>query len=35
MAPNKKNELAALGLKAMLAGMFASAMCGAIMGFLL
>jgi CNT family concentrative nucleoside transporter len=35
MAPSKKTELAALGLKAMIAGMFASAMCGAIMGFLL
>jgi len=35
MAPAKKGELAALGLKAMFAGMFASAMCGAIMGLLL
>jgi len=35
MAPSKKSELAALGVKAMLAGMFASAMCGAIMGLLL
>lgn len=34
MAPSKKGELAALGLKAMFAGMFASAMCGAIMGLL-
>ncbi|MEY4065749.1 MAG: hypothetical protein RIR26_1957 [Pseudomonadota bacterium] len=35
IAPDKKGELAALGLKAMFAGMFASAMCGAIMGLLL
>jgi CNT family concentrative nucleoside transporter len=35
IAPAKKGELAALGLKAMFAGMFASAMCGAIMGLLL
>jgi CNT family concentrative nucleoside transporter len=32
MAPGKKSEIAALGLKAMIAGMFASAMCGAIIG---
>jgi CNT family concentrative nucleoside transporter len=32
MAPGKKQELATLGVKAMFAGMFASAMCGAIMG---
>ncbi len=35
MAPEKKGELAALGVKAMIAGMFASAMCGALMGLLL
>lgn len=35
MAPNKKSELATLGLKAMLGGMFASALCGAMMGLLL
>lgn len=35
MAPSKKGELAALGVKAMLAGMFASAMCGALMGILI
>lgn len=35
MAPSKKGELAALGLKAMFAGMFASAMCGSIMGLLI
>jgi CNT family concentrative nucleoside transporter len=35
IAPGKKSELAALGVKAMFAGMFASAMCGAIMGLLL
>lgn len=35
MAPGKKRELAALGVKAMIAGMFASAMCGALMGLLL
>lgn len=35
MAPQKKGELAALGVKAMIAGMFASAMCGALMGLLL
>ncbi|MEN9824799.1 MAG: hypothetical protein RI953_544 [Pseudomonadota bacterium] len=35
IAPAKKAELAELGLKAMIAGMFASAMCGAIMGLLL
>ena len=35
MAPAKKSELAALGVKAMFAGMFASAMCGAIMGLLI
>ncbi|MEY3901911.1 MAG: hypothetical protein RL189_1217 [Pseudomonadota bacterium] len=34
IAPSKKSELASLGLKAMFAGMFASAMCGAIMGLL-
>lgn len=32
MAPGKKSEIAALGLKAMIAGMFASALCGAIIG---
>ena len=32
LAPNKKSEIASLGLKAMIAGMFASAMCGAIIG---
>lgn len=35
MAPSKKSELAALGVKAMFAGMFASAMCGTIMGLLI
>jgi CNT family concentrative nucleoside transporter len=35
MAPEKKGELAALGVKAMIAGLFASAMCGALMGLLL
>jgi CNT family concentrative nucleoside transporter len=35
IAPAKKGELASLGLKAMFAGLFASAMCGAIMGLLL
>jgi CNT family concentrative nucleoside transporter len=34
IAPSRKGELAALGLKAMFAGMFASAMCGAVMGLL-
>jgi len=35
IAPGRKSEIASLGLKAMIAGMFASALCGAIMGILI